>query len=151
MSSNLTYWANHNDLTGDHHGWCTYYIASIFGKICFFPYWFRFWNEGVISSVIFNMDGTVEFSLGWDEFYSFIEVRNLKIVGDVHLRWFPLIYEISGNPWYACVSGIFYWLNITYIIFSSCLCFGATGTSPESDWSKGNFLSKDIHRVLCAL
>ena len=42
--------------------------------------------KGVISSVIFNMDGTVEFSLGWDEFYSFIEVRNLKIVGDVHLR-----------------------------------------------------------------
>ena len=41
--------------------------------------------KGVISSVIFNMDGTVEFSLG-DEFYSFIEVRNLKIVGDVHLR-----------------------------------------------------------------
>ena len=42
--------------------------------------------KGVISSVIFNMDGTVEFSLGWDEFYSFIDVRNLKIVGDVHLR-----------------------------------------------------------------
>ena len=41
--------------------------------------------KGVISSVIFNMDGTVEFSLGWGEFYSFIEVRNLKIVGDVHL------------------------------------------------------------------
>ena len=33
--------------------------------------------KGVISSVIFNMDGTVEFSLG-DEFYSFIEVHNLK-------------------------------------------------------------------------
>ena len=42
--------------------------------------------NGVISSVIFNMDGTVEFCLGWGESYSFIEVRNLKIVGDVHLR-----------------------------------------------------------------
>jgi len=40
--------------------------------------------KGVISSVIFNMDGTVEFSLG-DEFYSFIEVHNLKILGEVKL------------------------------------------------------------------
>ena len=42
--------------------------------------------KGVISNVIFNMDGTVEFALGWGEFYSFIDVRDLKILGDVHLH-----------------------------------------------------------------
>ena len=52
--------------------------------------------KGVISSVIFNMDGTVEFSLGWGEFYSFIEVRNLKIVEMFIFFDFPwYIYEIQ--------------------------------------------------------
>ena len=37
-----------------------------------------FGNERCISSVIFNMDGTVEFCLGCGESYSFIDVRNLK-------------------------------------------------------------------------
>ena len=120
MRCELTYWANHNDLLGDHHGWCTYYIASIFGKICFFLTASAFEMKGVISSVIFNMDGTVEFSLGWGEFYSFIEVRNLKIVGDVHLLWFPLVYlRNSGNPWSVSVSRVFFRLKITVIIFSS--------------------------------
>ena len=42
--------------------------------------------NGVISSVIFNMDGTFEFALAWGDFYSFTQVRNLKILGDVHLH-----------------------------------------------------------------
>lgn len=40
---------------------------------------------GVVSNVIFNMNGSIEFSIGWDEFYSFTEVRNLKILGEVNL------------------------------------------------------------------
>ena len=40
---------------------------------------------GVISSVIFNMDGSSEFSIGSNDFYSFTEVRNLKILGEVNL------------------------------------------------------------------
>lgn len=40
---------------------------------------------GVISNVIFNMDGSVELSIGWDEFYSLSDVTNLKILGEVKL------------------------------------------------------------------
>ena len=40
---------------------------------------------GVISSVIFNMDGSFEFSIGSNDFYAFNEVRNLKILGEVKL------------------------------------------------------------------
>lgn len=40
---------------------------------------------GVISNVIFNMDGSVEFSIGWDEFYSLSCVTNLKILGEITL------------------------------------------------------------------
>lgn len=35
---------------------------------------------GVISNVIFNMDGTVELSIGWDDFYNFSEMTNLKVL-----------------------------------------------------------------------
>lgn len=40
---------------------------------------------GVISNVIFNMEGTVEFSIGWDDFYNFSEVTNLKVLGEISL------------------------------------------------------------------
>ena len=40
---------------------------------------------GVISNVIFNMDGTVELSIGWDEFYNLKDISNLKILGEVKL------------------------------------------------------------------
>jgi hypothetical protein len=35
---------------------------------------------GVISNVIFNMDGTIELSIGWDDFYNFSEMTNLKVL-----------------------------------------------------------------------
>ena len=40
---------------------------------------------GVISNVIFNMDGTVEMSIGWDDFYNFSEITNLKVLGEISL------------------------------------------------------------------
>lgn len=40
---------------------------------------------GVISNVIFNMDGTVEMSIGWDDFYNFSEITNLKVLGEINL------------------------------------------------------------------
>lgn len=40
---------------------------------------------GVISNVIFNMDGTVELSIGWDDFYNFSEMTNLKVLGEISL------------------------------------------------------------------
>lgn len=40
---------------------------------------------GVISNIIFNMDGSIEFSIGWDDFFSLTEIRNLKILGEVRL------------------------------------------------------------------
>ena len=44
-----------------------------------------FETYGVVSNVIFNMNGSIEFSIGWDNFYSFTEVHNLKILGEVNL------------------------------------------------------------------
>ena len=41
--------------------------------------------SGVISSVIFEMDGSIQFSISFDDFYSFDEVRHLKILGEVKL------------------------------------------------------------------
>ena len=41
--------------------------------------------SGVISNIIFNMDGSIEFSLGWEDFFLFTEVHNLKILGEVKL------------------------------------------------------------------
>ena len=41
--------------------------------------------HGVVSTVVFNMDGSIDFSIGWDHFFSFDEVRNLKILGEVKL------------------------------------------------------------------
>ena len=40
---------------------------------------------GVISNIIYNMDGSIEFSLGWDNFFSLTEIHNLKILGEVKL------------------------------------------------------------------
>lgn len=40
---------------------------------------------GVISNVIFNMDGTIELSIGWDDFYNFSEMTNLKVLGEINL------------------------------------------------------------------
>jgi hypothetical protein len=41
--------------------------------------------SGVISNIIFNIDGSIEFSLGWEDFFLFTEVHNLKILGEVKL------------------------------------------------------------------
>lgn len=40
---------------------------------------------GVISNVIFKMDGTIEMSIGWDEFYNFSEITNLRVLGEITL------------------------------------------------------------------
>lgn len=40
---------------------------------------------GVISNVIFNMDGTIELSIGWNDFYNFSEMTNLKVLGEISL------------------------------------------------------------------
>ncbi|WP_151688718.1 hypothetical protein [Acinetobacter nosocomialis] len=44
-----------------------------------------FETYGVISNVVFNMDGTVGISIGWDEFYDYSAINNLKIIGEVIL------------------------------------------------------------------
>jgi hypothetical protein len=40
---------------------------------------------GVISNVIFNMDGSVEMSIDWDNFYELSKMSNLKILGEIRL------------------------------------------------------------------
>ena len=51
------------------------------GKYVSFKHEDIFEIYGVISNVIFNMDGTVELSIGWDDFYNFSEMKNLKNIG----------------------------------------------------------------------
>lgn len=58
---------------------------SLLGKYVSFNTDSSFDKYGVISNVIFNMDGTVELSIGWDDFYVLQDIRNLKILGEVVL------------------------------------------------------------------
>lgn len=55
------------------------------GKYVSFNYDDIFEIYGVISNVIFNMDGSVEMSIGWDTFYELSKMRNLKILGEIRL------------------------------------------------------------------
>lgn len=55
------------------------------GKYVSFTTNSAFETHAVISNIIFNMDGSIEFSIGWDDFFSFDEVHNLKILGEVKL------------------------------------------------------------------
>jgi hypothetical protein len=40
-------------------------------------------HYGVVSSVVFQIDGSVQFSIGWDDFYNYSEVIDLKVIGEV--------------------------------------------------------------------
>lgn len=40
---------------------------------------------GVVNSVVFDMDGSCQFSIGWDDFFSLTDISNLKILGEVKL------------------------------------------------------------------
>lgn len=40
---------------------------------------------GVVSAVVFNMDGSIDLSIGWEDFYNFSEMDNLKILGEIKL------------------------------------------------------------------
>ncbi len=55
------------------------------GKYVSFNHEDMFEKYGVISNVIFNMDGSVELSIGWDDFYEFSKITNLKILGEIKL------------------------------------------------------------------
>ena len=122
MRCELTYWANHNDLLGDHHGWCTYYIASIFGKYVSFLTASAFEMKGVISSVIFQYGWycRVFLRLGWILFvYWGSKFENSRRCSSSLISpWY--IYEISGNPWSVSVSGFFstkdYCYNLWFLL-----------------------------------
>lgn len=60
-------------------------VLQLLGKYVSFNTDSCFETYGVISNVIFNMDGTVEFSIGWGEFYDYAKITNLRIMGEVHL------------------------------------------------------------------
>jgi hypothetical protein len=40
---------------------------------------------GVVNSINFNIDGTVEISIGWDDHYKYSDLYNLKVLGEVTL------------------------------------------------------------------
>ncbi|WP_119054826.1 hypothetical protein [Acinetobacter colistiniresistens] len=60
-------------------------VLQLLGKYVSFNSDSCFETYGVISNVVFNMDGTVEISIGWDEFYDYSKITNLKVMGEVHL------------------------------------------------------------------
>ena len=55
------------------------------GKYVSFNHEDMFEKYGVISNVIFNMDGSVELSIGWDDFYELSKITNLKVLGEIKL------------------------------------------------------------------
>jgi len=60
-------------------------VLQLLGKYVSFTTDTCFDTYGVISNVVFNMDGTVEITIGWDEFYDYSAINNLKIIGEVIL------------------------------------------------------------------
>jgi hypothetical protein len=42
-------------------------------------------HVGVVNSVVFSLNGNVEFSIGWDDYYDFSKVTKLEILGEVTL------------------------------------------------------------------
>jgi len=60
-------------------------VLQLLGKYVSFNTDTSFETYGVIFNVVFNMDGTIEISIGWDEFYDYSAISNLKIIGEVHL------------------------------------------------------------------
>lgn len=61
-------------------------LLQYLGKYVSFNTDSSFEMTGVISAIIFNIDGSVEFSMGWEDFFSFTEIQNLKIIGEVKLH-----------------------------------------------------------------
>ncbi|MCU4498445.1 hypothetical protein KTI55_18305 [Acinetobacter ursingii] len=55
------------------------------GKYVSFNHEDMFEKYGVISNVIFNMDGSVELSIGWDDFYELSKITNLRVLGEIKL------------------------------------------------------------------
>lgn len=60
-------------------------VLQLLGKYVSFNTDSCFETYGVISNVVFNMDGTIEISIGWGEFFDYSAISNLKIIGEVHL------------------------------------------------------------------
>jgi hypothetical protein len=42
-------------------------------------------HHGVVTSVVFDIDGSVQFLIGFDDYYNYSDVVNLKILGEVIL------------------------------------------------------------------
>lgn len=61
-------------------------LLQYLGKYVSFNTDSSFEMTGVISAIIFNIDGSVEFSMGWEDFFFFTEIQNLKIIGEVKLH-----------------------------------------------------------------
>jgi hypothetical protein len=55
------------------------------GKYVSFQFDSTYIHVGVVNSVVFNLKGHIEFSIGWDDYYDFSKVTNLEILGEVTL------------------------------------------------------------------
>ena len=76
MRCELNYWANHNDLTGDHYGCCRYYYFELLGKQVSFTLSFEADSfsyskhySGTVTSVVISLYDEPQFFV--DEIGSF--------------------------------------------------------------------------------
>ena len=60
-------------------------VLNYLGKYVSFNNEYNFEIYGVISNVIFYINGDVDIFIGWDDSYKYSEITNLKILGEVKL------------------------------------------------------------------
>lgn len=95
--------------------------------------------SGTVTAVVISLSGEPEFFVDDQGSFCFSQILDFKII------WSWYIYEISGNPWSVSVSGIFYLLNITVIIFSFCSIYDNDDGGGTFDWGGGGSWAR-IHK-----
>lgn len=58
-------------------------VLNLLGKevsFCYVLKQFTFQTDGTVTSIVFNLDGEHQFSVGGDDFYSFSEVLEFKVL-----------------------------------------------------------------------
>ena len=84
MSSDLTYWANHNDLIGDHHGFSNTNLLELLGKQVSFSWLgadgvtYNF--EGQLTTIVFDLESSPQFTVDKSDYFIFDEITDFKIL-----------------------------------------------------------------------
>ena len=83
----LNYWANHNDLTGDHYGCCRYYYLGTFRQTSFIHSFFETDNfhysidySGTVTAVVISLSEEPQFFVDDQGSFFFSQILDLKII-----------------------------------------------------------------------